>query len=82
MEIINQYSIVWSGVILLGLGAFFLIRRGVKAKNGLFLLLLAAFLVVGWIVIRPDQASADDMAQFEAELGAGRSVLLELQSPF
>ena len=82
MEIINHYSMLWSGVIVLGFGAFFLFRRGFKARSGLVLLLLAAVLVAGWFVLRPDQSTVDDLAQFEAEVGGGRNVLLELQSPF
>ena len=82
MEIINHYSMLWSGVLVLGLAAFLLLRRGLKAKSGLILLLVAAVLVAGWFVLRPDQATVNDLAQFEAELGDGQNVLLELQSPF
>ena len=82
MDIINHYSILWSALIILGLAAFFLLRRGFKAKNGLILLILGVVLLAGWFVIRPQQASATELIQFEAELDQGQNVLLELQSPY
>ena len=82
MEIINHYSMLWSGIFVLGLAAFLLFRKGLKARRGLILILVAGGLMAGWFVMRPDPASAADMVQFEAELGTGRNVLLELQSPF
>ena len=82
MILINQYSIVWSGVIVLGLAAFFLLRRGSKPRNALILLLLAVALVAGYFVIRPEEPTTTELVRFEEELGQGRAVLLELQSPF
>ena len=82
MEIINQYSMLWSGVFVLVLAAFFLVRRMGAAKGGLIVLLVAGVLVAGWFVLRPDQSNTNDLVQFESELGTGRNVLLELQSPY
>jgi membrane protein implicated in regulation of membrane protease activity len=82
MEIINNYSMIWSGVIILVLAAYFLFRRGIKLQKGLVLIVIAAVLVGGWLVLRPQQASTTEMVQFEAEFGQGRFVLLELQSPY
>ena len=82
MEIINQYSMVWSGVIILGAAAFFILRKGYKPASGLKLIGIAVVLVVGWLILRPQQASTTELTQFNAELGQGTSVLLELQSPY
>ena len=82
MQIVNQYSMLWSGVIILGAAAFFILRRGYTLKKGLSLLAVAALLLAGWLFLRPQQASTVEMAQFQAELNGGRPVLLELQSPF
>ena len=82
MELINQYSIVWSGILILGAAAFFLLRKDYSLKNGLKVVGIAAVLLVGWLVIRPQQASTTELTQFKAEIGQGQSVLLELQSPY
>jgi hypothetical protein len=82
MDIINHYSMLWSALIILALAAFILLRRGFKAKNGLILLILAVVLLAGWFVLRPQRASADELTVFQAELGQGQNVLLELQSPY
>lgn len=82
MEFINHYSMLWSGVLILAVAAFFLLRKGYEPKSGLKLVGLAAILLVGWLVLRPEQASTTEFAQFKAELGQGQTVLLELQSPY
>ena len=82
MEIINQYSMLWGGVIILGLTAFFLLRKGFKRKDGIKLLLLAIALLSVWLILRPQQASTNEMADFQAQLGQGQAVLLEMQSPY
>ena len=82
MEFINHYSMLWSGVLILAVAAFFLLRKGYEPKSGFKLVVLAAILLVGWLVVRPEQASTTEFSQFEAELGQGQTVLLELQSPY
>ncbi len=82
MEIINQYSILWSGILILGAAAFFLLRKDYSLKSSLKVVGIAAVLLVGWLVIRPQEASTTELAQFKAEIGQGQSVLLELQSPY
>jgi hypothetical protein len=82
MVFINQYSILWSAVLVLGLVAFFLLRRGFQTKKGIKLLVVGALLVVGWLLLRPDRASTTELTQFQAVIGQGQSVLLELQSPY
>ena len=82
MEFINHYSMLWSGVLILAVAAFFFLRKGYEPKNGLKLVVLTAILLVGWLVLRPEQASTNEFAQFKAELGQGQIVLLELQSPY
>ncbi len=82
MELINQYSIVWSAILILGAAAFFLLRKDYSFMSGLKVVGIAAVLLVGWLVIRPQQASTTELTQFKAEIGQGQSVLLELQSPY
>ena len=82
MEIINHYSMLWSGVIILAVGVFIILRKGYKPKDGLKLLGLAAILLVAWMFLRPQQASTNEYVQFQSELGQEQAVLLELQSPY
>jgi hypothetical protein len=82
MEIINNYSMFIFGLSILGLAAFFSFRRGFNPKNGILLLVIAALLLTGWFVLRPEQATATKLADFQAELSQGQTVLLELQSPY
>ena len=82
MEIINNYSMLWIGIIILGLAAFLLLRKGFKSKDGIKLAVLAVALLIVWLLLRPQQASTTELAQFQEQLGGGLAVLLEMQSPY
>ncbi len=82
MVLINQYSMLWFGVLILGVGVFLIVRKGYKPKYGLRLLGLAAVLVVAWMFLRPQKATTNEYVQLQVELGQGQAVLLELQSPY
>ena len=82
MELINQYSMLWGGIIIAGLATFVILRKGFKPKDGIKLLFLVIALVGLWLILRPQQASTNEFAEFQAQLGQGRAVLLELQSPY
>jgi hypothetical protein len=82
MQIINQYSMLWSGLLILGLLGFFILRKGFTIYRVLTLLVVGIALVLGWLVLRPDQASTNELTQLKAEVGQGQAVLLELQSPY
>ena len=82
MTFVNQYSMLWSAVLIFGLAAVFLLRQGFTTKNGIKLVAVGAMLVVGWLLMHPDQANTEEFEQFQVVLGQGQPVLLELQSPF
>ena len=82
MGLINHYSLLWGGLIVLGLVAIVLWRKGFQRKDGLKLLVLVVVLFVAWLLLRPAPASTTELTQFQAELGQGQAVLLELQSPY
>ena len=82
MEIINHYSMLWIGIIILGLVAFVLLRKGFKSKDVIKLAVLAVVLLIAWLLLRPQQASTTEIAQFQAQLDQGLPVLLEMQSPY
>ncbi len=82
MELINHYSMILSAIFVVGMTAYFLLRDGYKSADGMILLVVMAVMIGGWLLLRPKPGSDDGLAQFQAELGQGRAVLLEMQSPF
>ena len=82
MTFINHYSMLWGGILILGLVAWRMLRKCFKPKDGLILFGLGAGLLVIWLALRPQPAVNLELAQFQAELGSGKAVLLELQSPY
>ena len=82
MEIIIQYSMLLTGIFILGLTAFVVLRKGINLKNGIGLLALTLVLFVAWLYLRPEQASTNEMAAFRSQIGGGQAVLVEMQSPF
>ena len=82
MEIINQYSMLLSGLFILELTALVFFRRGINLKNGIGLLAVALALFTAWLFLRPEQASTYQMAEFRSQIGQGNAVLVEMQSPY
>jgi hypothetical protein len=82
MIFVNQYSMLWSAVLIFGLVAYFLLRQGLTILNGFKLLAVGVLLLVGWLVLRPQQANTTEYEQFQTVLGGDQAVLLELQSPY
>jgi preprotein translocase subunit YajC len=82
MKIANHYSMLWGAIIIMGLVIYFILRRGFKPTDVILVLAAAAVLLISWLVLRPDQATISEYGQFQADLGQGQAVLLELQSPY
>ena len=82
MQLINQYSMLLSGVFILSLAGFVFLRKGFKLRNGIVLLVLTLALFAVWIFIRPDQANTDELLEFQSQIGQGQAVLVEMQSPY
>jgi len=82
MEIVNQYSMLWGGVLLLCLAAFVFLRKSFKLRDGIILFALAIALVTVWMFIRPEQASTNELEEFLSQIGQGQAVLVEMQSPY
>ena len=83
-QIANQYSYVLTGIFLLVLLAGLLAwrRKHFGARDTGLLLLLAALLAGGWLVLRPKAALPTTVEQIRAQVGQGMPVLLEFQSPY
>ena len=73
---------LWGGIFILGLVAFILLRKGFKPKDGIKLLVLAGALFTIWVFIRPEQASTNELSEFQLQIGQGQAVLVEMQSPY
>lgn len=82
MELINHYSMLWSGLFVIGLVAFFLLRDGFKASDGFILAGILVALGAIWLFLRPARGTDTAAPEVLSEVGGGQAVLLELQSPF
>jgi len=82
MEIVNQYSMLWGGVFILGFAVFMLMHKGFKPRDGIILLVLTGALFAAWMFIRPEQANTDKLSDFRSQIGQGQAVLVEMQSPY
>ena len=71
-----------SGIFILGVATFVFLRKGIKPKDGIKLLALGAALFVAWFALRPEQASTNEMTEFQSQIGQGQAVLVEMQSPY
>lgn len=84
LQFANQYSFLLTGALLLLLMAGLLAwrRRGLRAREAVLLLLVAAVIGLGWLASRPSQAAPVSAGQIRAQVGQGKALLLEFQSPY
>jgi hypothetical protein len=71
---------VLGGMFILGLAAYVLLHKGIKLKNGIWLFAVFVALFVSWLFLRPEQASTNELAEFQLQIGQGQAVLVEMQS--
>lgn len=81
-QFINQHSFVLGALLLLLVAALFLFRQRVSPGDLIVLAALAAALLIGWTVLKPSQTVGGEVAEVQAQIGAGKPVLLEFQSPY
>lgn len=80
MSFINQHSFtLLSAAALLAL-AVFLLRDGVQASDLVALGALALGLALAFLLLNPGPSTLSDAAAVRSKIGAGRPVLLEIQS--
>lgn len=82
MQLINHYSMLWSGSFVFVLIAYFLLRDGFKVNDALILIAVLVGLSAIWLVLRPQSGQREKTFSLLSEVGQGQAVLLELQSPF
>ncbi len=83
MQLINQYSFPFLGGVILLILAAILLRRG--GTDGLLVPLAAiilGFLFAFWLFSPGASAETSDAAKVDEIIGAGKTVLLEFQSPY
>jgi hypothetical protein len=79
---LNQHSYLAATAGLLILVAALLFRDGVRPTDLLALAALAAGAWVAYALLQPGASTLDRAESIRAEIGAGRPVLLEFQSPY
>ncbi len=80
----NQYSFLLAGILLLLLAGGLLAwrRRGLHVREAALLLLVALVIGLGWLASRPSLATPVSVDQIRAQIGQGKPLLLEFQSPY
>ena len=81
-EFINHNSFTLLGLIVWGTTAYFLFRNGQSNRSYLILAGVTLLLILLFFVFRPDQAASKESNIFQAQIGQGKPVLLEFQSPY
>jgi ABC-type glycerol-3-phosphate transport system permease component len=81
-KILNQYSYLILGALILALAVYALSRRGFRKVDWLLLIVLVGLIFAAWWVMHPTASQVEDADAVRAKIGAGTPVLLEFQSPY
>ncbi len=81
-EWVNQHSFVLAAIVALLVLGGVLFRDGVAANDGLAIGALAGGLILAYVLLRPGPSTHSQVGEVHRLIGAGRPVLLELQSPY
>ena len=79
-EFLNHYSFLMTMVFLWALAAWQLLRKDRNQQRWLVFGGITVVLLLGYLVLRPAQATNADAEGIRAQIGAGQPVLLEFQS--
>ena len=82
MNPINLYSAPLFILFVLIVAGIIILRRGLTPGGVLVFVILAIGLVVTWLFLRPHQTPHAALADIHSQIGAGKPVLLEFQSPY
>jgi lipopolysaccharide export LptBFGC system permease protein LptF len=83
MRFINQYSFtLTAAAAVLTLAFFFLLRGGPRAADLIAAGAMALGLGLAYWLLQPGPSTLSSVEQMTAEIGAGKPVLLEFQSPY
>jgi uncharacterized membrane protein len=80
---LNQYSFIIVSLVLIVVAGLVLLTKNPRWNDYLAFGAIVAGLVVAWIILHPVQTLLmGDAKKTQAQIGAGKPVLLEFQSPF
>jgi len=79
---VNQNSFVLAAAATILVAAVLLLRDGVRTSDLLALAALAAGMWAAHALLRPPAGSGVEIRSIRAQIGAGKAVLLEFQSPY
>jgi len=79
---INQYSFVLAATATILVAAVLLLRDGVRPSDLLALGALAAGVWAAHALLRTPAGSGEEVRAIRAQIGAGKAILLEFQSPY
>lgn len=84
LQLINQFSYLVTSVFLLVVTGGLLAwrRKGFHLREAGLLAVMAILLLLGWFASRPAKVTAVTAGQIRAQLGQGKPVLVEFQSPY
>jgi hypothetical protein len=82
VSLINRYSFVFIGVLVLAVAGYFLLRNGITREGLLLFIGITLGLGAVWFVIRPQKGVSSSSYEIQSQIGAGIPVLLEFQSPY
>lgn len=79
-ELINHNSAILFSIVILLVGAFILIRRGIDIRRVAAFGLLVVIVAAAFFSMRPSAGIDSSPAEITAKIGDGKPVLLEFQS--
>ena len=79
---LNQHSFLFAAMVALVLLAVFLLRDGIQGSDLVALGALCLGLALAYALLQPGESTQRQAADARAQIGQGRPVLLELQSPY
>jgi hypothetical protein len=79
---INQNSFVLAAAATILVAAVLLLRDGIRSSDLLALAALAAGVWAAQALLRTPAGSGEEVHAIRAQIGAGKAVLLEFQSPY
>ncbi|MEW6568598.1 MAG: hypothetical protein AB1449_10625 [Chloroflexota bacterium] len=82
MSLINEYSFLLTAVVAIGGLAYLLQRDGARGSDWVALGSLALGFLLAYLLLQPGPSTTQRVEEVLARIGAGRPVLLELQSPY
>lgn len=82
MRLLNQYSFAIFSIVVFGVAAYLILRRGFNARSLTFTSLIAVVLFGIWFVLRPQPGTQANRDAIMSQIGQGVPVLVEIQSPY